>query len=81
VKQHTITLSGREVLLNLDLKESELPSWLQTRAQEHYGVITDCGKHLGSVFLANGVWKVFYTSVAEANGTLEGCLKWLYNNN
>lgn len=81
MKQHTITLSGREVLLTLDGERSDLPSWLQSRSTEHYGVLTDEGKHLGSVFLINGAWKVFYTSVAESNGTLDGCLKWLYNNN
>jgi len=74
-RQEQVSVSGKVVTVTLtqDVPGSRFPIWLKTRCLEWYTVLED-GRYLGEVFLINGEWKAFDTSVVQVDGTYKGAL-------
>jgi len=74
-KEITIKVHGNDVtvVLTQEDERSRFPSWLKERTKE-WTTVNVAGKYLGEVFLINGEWKAFDTSVVQVDGTFEGAL-------
>lgn len=82
-KTEVIKVNGTERTLTLtqECYNCRFPSWLKERSKEWYSVMNG-DKYLGDVFFAhaNEKWKVYDASVVDIDGTLIGCLTYLFKN-
>ena len=58
---------------------SKFPNWLKEIAEVWYSVYHR-DKHIGEIYLKQEKWRAFTICVDVADGTLDGCVKFLIEN-